>query len=373
ADHYFDDIDRSSLTGDVPSSEESTHVDNFRVLKALADHADDSNEDEHTQPRKPTSRGVGAIQPELYVTDHSHSPPGRKPSVGQKDSTILEESYGTLWFFVRYDELSHRLNVNLHRASDLPAKGQNETSYDTFAEVCILPNEKLSQRSKGIRKTCNPVFDEDFTFSCDSNKLTGLTLRMTVFDHARQHRHNAIGHVLVPLGNYSNEELVEKGIKGQGWKLERKAEPLHDLGQIYISLAYLPSGDRMSVVILRSKHLKKAKELKEDKQAPDSLDTYVKVTLVYGNEKVKTRRTQVIGRTANPVYNESLAFVVPPGYLDDTSLVISVMQRGFMKRDVAIGRLILGPYWYSQGRTLSHWGKMLSKREATKHWHYLYL
>ncbi|XP_077999584.1 synaptotagmin-15-like [Glandiceps talaboti] len=376
-DRYFEkESDRSTLTGDGPPSDRESHMDNLRVLKAMSDHID-SSEDElsHSSPLRKLSPSfprsvVGTIQPELYVSDHS--PPGRRPSVGQKDSTV-EESYGTLWFSVRYDEPSQKLIVNLHRACDLPGKGQNETTYDTFVEVCVLPHEKTSQRSKVARRTCNPIYDEEFSFHFDSNKLTGLTLRMTVYDFARQHKHNAIGNVLVPFGNYNYVDLVEKGMKGLGWKLERKSEPLHDLGQLYLSLAYLPSGDRLSVVILRAKHVKKAKELKEDKQAPESLDTYVKVTLVYGNEKVKTRKTQVIGRNDNPVYNESLAYVVPPGYLDDSSLVITVMQRGFIKRDAPIGRIILGPYWYCQGRTLSHWGQMLSRRQASKQWHYLYL
>ncbi|XP_070544267.1 synaptotagmin-15-like [Ptychodera flava] len=377
-DQYFDEVDRSPLTGEATPSDKEMQVDSLRVLKAMSDHID-SSEDEtsqgHGSPFRRLSpshaRGlVGAIQPELYVSDHS--PPGRRPSIGQKDS-VVDESYGTLWFSVRYDETSQKLIANLHRACDLPGKGQNEATYDTYVEICVLPNEKTSQKSKIVRRTCNPIYDEEFSFPFDSNKLVGLTLRMTVYDCNRQHKHNAVGSVLVPFGNYSFSDLVEKGIKGLGWKLERKAEPLHDLGQLYISLAYLPSGDRLSVVILRAKHLKKARELKEDKQSPESLDTYVKVTLVYGNEKVKTRKTQVIGRTDNPVYNESLAYVVPPGYLDDSSLVITVMQRGFIKRDAPIGRIILGPYWYCQGRTLSHWGQMLSRRQATKQWHYLYL
>ena len=77
--------------------------------------------------------------------------------------------------------------------------------------------------------------------------------------------------------------------------------------------------------------------------------------------------------TPSPVYTESLAFVVPMALIDQTCLIIQVAQKTHFKRDPILGQLVLGPFIYTTGNSLSHWGKMLNSREATKQWHILYM
>ena len=102
-------------------------------------------------------------------------------------------------------------------------------------------------------------------------------------------------------------------------------------------------------------------------------ETYVKVTLMCQGDKVKTRRTTAVKGTPNPVFTESLSYVVPMSLIDVTCLTIQVAQKTHFKRDPILAQLLLGPFMYTTGNSLSHWGKMLNSREATKSWHSLYL
>lgn len=102
-------------------------------------------------------------------------------------------------------------------------------------------------------------------------------------------------------------------------------------------------------------------------------ETYVKVRLVCGSEKIKTERTPSIKGTVNPVFAESLSYVIPAFFIERTVLVIQLMQKGHLRRDKLLGQVILGPYILTDTRNLSHFGQMLSGREAVRKWHSLYL
>ena len=55
-------------------------------------------------------------------------------------------------------------------------------------------------------------------------------------------------------------------------------------------------------------------------------DFYTKVCLLQQNRIVKTKKTEVIKKSANPNFNESFTFKLPVSGLDTASVTISAMQ-----------------------------------------------
>ncbi|XP_071492629.1 synaptotagmin-15-like [Diadema antillarum] len=265
-----------------------------------------------------------------------------------------------------------QLYLHLQSIEDLPSKGQRENvSYDPVVVSCLLPDCKHMHKSKAAKPSLNPVFDDTVVFPLDRTKSAeNVAVRISVYESDDLCNNgacttSAIGHVLLPVVDCLTPNDNAREFRR---RVGRRSTITGNLGRLLVSLAYLPSLERLSCVILR------AKEIKCEKGATvASLETYVKVTLMCGVDKVKSRKTAIIRGTDSPVYTESLCFVVPMAYIDETSLVIQVVQRAQLKKDRILGQVILGPYIYTQGSAISHWGKMLARREAAKQWHNLYL
>lgn len=50
------------------------------------------------------------------------------------------------------------------KCRDLPAKDPNLGSSDPYVKLQLLPDKQHKVKTRVLRKTCNPVYDEDFTF-----------------------------------------------------------------------------------------------------------------------------------------------------------------------------------------------------------------
>jgi hypothetical protein len=54
--------------------------------------------------------------------------------------------------------------VSVVKCRDLPAKDPNLGSSDPYVKLQLLPDKQHKVKTRVLRKTCNPVYDEDFTF-----------------------------------------------------------------------------------------------------------------------------------------------------------------------------------------------------------------
>lgn len=50
------------------------------------------------------------------------------------------------------------------RCSDLPAKDPPLGSCDPYVKLQLLPEKQHKAKTRVLRKTCSPEYDEDFTF-----------------------------------------------------------------------------------------------------------------------------------------------------------------------------------------------------------------
>lgn len=97
-----------------------------------------------------------------------------------------------------------------------------------------------------------------------------------------------------------------------------------DLGDVMITLAYLPSAERLTVVVIKARNLR----IVDDSR--NSSDPYIKVVLLVPGKKNKKRKTGVIRNTTNPVYNEALTFDVGKDALKNATLELTVVHDGLL-------------------------------------------
>ena len=94
--------------------------------------------------------------------------------------------------------------MHLDRANDLPLRGRKKF-YDTIIKLCLLSSSNqnindIVQCSRRIKNSLNPHYHEDFCFSVEKFKiLKKAVLRLSCYEFDRQGRHDALGHVMLPL------------------------------------------------------------------------------------------------------------------------------------------------------------------------------
>ena len=156
-----------------------------------------------------------------------------------------------------------------------------------------------------------------------------------------------------------------------------------------LSLCYQPAANRITAVVLKARNLPKmditglSGKAKGDEYIRhsnnDSLivsDPYVKIYLLYNDQRIAKKKTHVKKRTLNPVFNESFVFDLP--HLDsdadiglkNISLEFLLLDWDRVTKNEVIGRLELGAS--SSGSALHHWNEVLqAPRRQIAEWHKL--
>merc|ERR1712152_128772 len=81
-----------------------------------------------------------------------------------------------------------------------PAKDSTAKSSDPYVKLQLLPEKQHKVKTRVMRRTLNPVYDEDFTFyGIHFNQLPALTLHFVVLSFDRYSRDDVIGEVMLEL------------------------------------------------------------------------------------------------------------------------------------------------------------------------------
>ncbi|KAH8366428.1 hypothetical protein KR084_005443 [Drosophila pseudotakahashii] len=245
----------------------------------------------------------------------------------------LNEVRGNLHVSIGYDPVGGLLNVRLLEAQNLQPRQYSGTA-DPYAKVRLLPDKKNFWQTRIHKRTLNPVFDEQFVFEVTAGVIDKRTVEILLYDFDAYSRHVCIGGTKLHLASLDLSEQLKlwtplSSASAQDMKV--------DLGDIMVSLAYLPSAERLMVVLIKARNLR----IVDD--ARNSSDPYVKVTLLGpGGKKMKKRKTGVQRATLNPVYNEALAFDVAKETLKNCVLEFTVVHDGLLGSSEILGRTLIG-------------------------------
>ncbi|NXR67541.1 SYT11 protein, partial [Rhadina sibilatrix] len=186
--------------------------------------------------------------------DQSLTPGGSKTSSpsspGDEDVAL-----GDLTFSVDYNFPKKALVVTIQEAHGLPVMDEHTQSSDPYIKMTILPDKRHRVKTRVLRKTLEPVFDETFTFyGIPYSQLQDLVLHFLVLSFDRFSRDDVIGEVMVPLAGVdpsTGKVQLTREI------LKRNIQKCISRGELQVSLSYQPVAQRMTVVVLKARHLPK--------------------------------------------------------------------------------------------------------------------
>ncbi|GIY60158.1 synaptotagmin-4 [Caerostris extrusa] len=285
-----------------------------------------------------------------------------------KEKEVLVEKLcklGQLHFRLKYNADKLSLQVSIVKCTDLPPKDSNNGSSDPYVKLQLLPEKQHKVKTRVLRKTVDPVYDEDFTFyGINPNQLHATTLHFVVLSFDRYSRDDVIGEVICPLSGVDFKELekqleMTKEITPRNLKIRYQGR-----GELLVSLCYQPAANRLTVVVLKARNLPKM-------DFAGLCDPYVKIYLLYNNQRIAKKKTHVKKRTTNPVFNESFVFEVPYNEgLENISLEFLVLDWDRVTKNEVIGRLELGPK--TGGPAQQHWNEVCNApRRQIAEWHKL--
>ncbi|KAM3872717.1 synaptotagmin-11-like [Diretmus argenteus] len=277
-------------------------------------------------------------------------------------SSDPEPSLGDISLAVDYNFPKKALVVTIVGARGLPAMDEQAGSSDPYVKMTILPEKKHRVKTRVLRKSLEPLFDETFTFyGVAYSSLPELTLHFLVLSFDRFARDDVIGEAVVPLKGVdpsTGRVHLSQPITKRNMQCETR-------GELLVSLSYQPVSHRLSVVVLKARHLPKMDI------TGLSANPYVKVNVFYGRKRIAKKKTHVKKCTLNPVFNESFIYDVPPELLPEISVEFLVVDFDRTTKNEVLGRLPLGLHSPCSSGA-SHWREVCEnpRRQISK-WHNL--
>ncbi|XP_035700672.1 uncharacterized protein LOC110861429 isoform X2 [Folsomia candida] len=282
------------------------------------------------------------------------------PAVGKMSNGHHAGSLGRLHFRLKYDLDKSDLQLHVIEALDL-AKGEICGFNDPYIRVFLSPEVDTRKRETSIhRNESNPFFDEHFKFPVSQDEIKEKGLMLQVLDNDKYSRTDVVGEVSFALEDFditTNLEIFADIVQNK--------KPSGEKQEILISLSYLPSAERLTVVLLKARNL-------HPPDNKDTIDPFVKVYLLGGGRRQKKKKTTARKNSNDPVWNEAFTFSITSANLCNCSIEISVLDQSndLMGSHALIGSCMLGPH--QKGSELTHWTEMTHNlRQTISMWHVL--
>lgn len=140
-------------------------------------------------------------------------------------------------------------------------------------------------------------------------------------------------------------------------------DPKQDLGDVMVSLSYLPSVEKLTVVIIKARNLRIVDETR------GSSDPYVKISLHnLDGKRLKKRKTTVARNTVSPVYNEALTFDIAKETLKNCSIELQVRHDSLLGKNEVLGCATIGNGPDVRPEDRAFFDELFRNRSATAQW-----
>ncbi|VDN07991.1 unnamed protein product [Thelazia callipaeda] len=236
---------------------------------------------------------------------------------------------GTLTFSLRYDFIHRVLMVHVIRANALPPE-----NLEPYVKLCLLPERRNQCKTRIFKNSCNPEFNEMFSFDVSYANLCNRMLQFTVYNFDRFTRHDLVGNVIMrdlfdksDLSSWTEHTMQIVGSLGKD-----------DFGDLLLYLSYSVVNRKLFVTISKAYNLRPM----DITGASDKNYPYVKIEQIYQRQRVKARKTSIKRANLNPVYHECLEFDLPLNEIERTNLLVQVMDWDRIGHDDLLGCCIIG-------------------------------
>lgn len=143
---------------------------------------------------------------------------------------MTEGNLGQLHFKLKYSYEKRALCLVILRCTDLPLKDSHNGSLDPFVKLQLLPEKHhkvitnipfclalskklfyLKAKTRVLRKTQNPVYNEEFTFyAITPNLLENLVVHFVILNFDRFSRDEILGEVACKLNQFEFDSLEKQ-------------------------------------------------------------------------------------------------------------------------------------------------------------------
>ncbi|XP_013782740.1 synaptotagmin-12-like isoform X4 [Limulus polyphemus] len=280
-------------------------------------------------------------------------------SVSSDTSIVLDTletslSNGELEIGFEYDSETEDLIVIVNQARDLVGPDPNIT-VDSYVRVFLLPDKTTNMQTRVQRRTNDPVFKERFLFGVDSRDLSQRSVLCYIFT-SDKYTTTLIGETEIKLTDLDFKKPYFKWLP-----IINSNQKETDLGDIMFSLSYLPTAERLTVVVVKARNLKAS-------NSQETASPFVKVYLLQSGKKIRKKKTSVKKDDPNPIFNEAMIFSVPTNTLQSIQIRITIADYQTDGKTPSLGHVFVGSQ--CRGKSLSHWNQMMSSlRKPIAMWH----
>lgn len=176
-----------------------------------------------TTPKIPGSSDLENFTPKLFPESEKDSISlDSLKSLTSISSQEKQDKLGTLLFSIEYNFEKKAFMVNIKEACSLPVMDEQSMTSDPYIKMTILPEKKHKVKTRVLRKTLDPAFDETFTFyGIPYSQIQDLSLHFMILSFDRFSRDDIIGEVLFPLSGIElsegrmlmNKEIIKKNVR----------------------------------------------------------------------------------------------------------------------------------------------------------------
>ncbi|KAK1161639.1 synaptotagmin-6-like [Acipenser oxyrinchus oxyrinchus] len=285
-------------------------------------------------------------------------------SITEADAQV--NIHGKLRFSLSYDREQSQFALTVLDATGLPVQDFSQST-DPFVKVKLLSGSLSEQpnlqcvlqewETKTVKNSRNPVFGSQFSCPLTEKELKTITVKFEVRDFDRFSRHSVLGEVRARLNNLN---LLSHPVEISE-ELQKLNKDL--VGEILLSLKYLPTAQRIEVGLLKIKTASLTSN--QDKAL------YARVTIVCNQCRLKQQKTSLKSKWGITVFNEVLTFSLLDSNIRECVIAVSVYETIVNQKNSKrlIGQAILGKRKAGEDE---HWCLMMqSLRQPIAKWHSL--
>ncbi|XP_039269649.2 uncharacterized protein LOC120344479 isoform X1 [Styela clava] len=361
---------QEGLQRDRTRTESQSSTTGLPSAKSLGDHSPNSSTLSVNKETFPGRQGrrrssmqmpidLSQINPKLY--EHTD----KLPSMDSEEPDVESPQ---IHFTLDYNKDLEVLIVKLIQARNLESQDFSGTC-DPYCTVTLLPGFNARQ-SKVHRRTTDPEFEEKFSFSVKLENMRFKTLEIRTYDFDQFSRDECTGIMQMKL-DVIDFELTPHYDLWKKFEVQdlQTSELSETCGDLLLALSYLPSAEKLTVAIQKARNLNSP----EGRKGPP--DTYIKVSIFRGSQRLKKKKTDTVQATHNPVFNQALTFSVSPTLLQCPLVRITcqAVHDQKLSSNAELGFLEIGPSSKCE-EELKHWRDVSGKHsnKPVARWHKLH-
>ncbi|CAF0985217.1 unnamed protein product [Didymodactylos carnosus] len=348
----------SNAMKDIYSGDNNNQIDNSRKMSMPNRGRRPSMFD----PIDPTE-----LQAALYATAIAKS---NSPTCQSSDE---DQNHAHIQCSISYDRDNGRIQIdnisfdNIFSLESLSQQGPQYTPCDPvipnlsfYCRFRLHPERRSLFQTKIIRlnrTSQSHLFDDELIFEIKPELLLNHSIEILMYTIGKKNFKD----VRVGIARINLQELYECDrvrVRKVLNEIENNTNQDPDLGELLISMSYLPSAGKLAVVIVEAKNLR-----------PLSIEnSCVKVTLLRDGRKIKRKKTSVQRSNDNPTFNEELVFELRKEVAAETMIEIRVVHESLSWKENLGCVLFSSPSSTTKTEESSYWKTVLDGQSLKAKW-----